>query len=90
MHQDGVWLALDRFLQRLTPEAFQETLPLLRRAFTTFSAPERRAMGDKVRTLRADAQSPTVRRASAAEGLDLERVRLVLPVLARILGVERR
>jgi hypothetical protein len=90
MHQDGVWRALDRFLQRLAPEAFQETLPLLRRAFTTFSGPERRAMGDKVRVLRADARSPTVARGPAAPDIDLERARLVVPVLARILGVDRR
>jgi hypothetical protein len=87
LHQDGVWLALDRFVQRLTSEAYQETLPLLRRAFATFSAPERRSMGEKVRTLRADATSTAAKAATAGPDIDLERAGLVVPVLARILGV---
>ena len=90
LHQDGVWLALDRFVQRLAPDAFQETLPLLRRAFSSFSAPERRSMGDKVRTLRADPRSSAAKAVAAAPDVDLERAGLVVPVLARILGVETR
>ena len=53
LHQDGVWSALDGFLARLDDDSFQETLPLLRRAFSGFGASERRAMGEKVKHLGA-------------------------------------
>jgi hypothetical protein len=93
LHQDGLWRALDAWLRELTPEAFVALLPLLRRAFSGFVAPERRAMGEKVKRLQAPA--PDEMRASGTGQLDQERSEAtinreradrVLPVLAHILG----
>ena len=86
LHQDGVWLALDAFLERLRDEGFQEMLPLLRRAFSDFSGPERRLMAEKVKTLR-ERSSRGQPAAEIGATIDVERANLVLPVLARILGV---
>jgi hypothetical protein len=89
LHQDSLWLALDRWLSELSAGAFVELLPLLRRAFSGFEPPERRAMGEKVRRLRST--TPSGRTVSAEnsvlENINEERANSVLPVLAHILGV---
>jgi len=89
IHREALWLALDRWLTELGDELFAEMLPLVRRAFADFSSPERRTMGEKVKHLKPSDGGPTGSR-PAAEGppIDAERAARVLPVLARILGVE--
>jgi hypothetical protein len=85
MHADDLWAVLDGWLVGLDADALDAVLPLLRRAFSSFSGPERRSMGELVRTLRGGG-----RRASAsarATAIDERRAALVLPVLAHILGV---
>ncbi|MGZ3676053.1 MAG: DUF5682 family protein, partial [Ktedonobacterales bacterium] len=93
LHQDGLWSALDAWLSDLAPDAFVALLPLLRRAFSGFQAPERQAMGEKVKRLRASGSANTggtyggQSRTGATAVLDIERANAVLPVLAQILGV---
>jgi hypothetical protein len=84
LHHDGLWVALDAWLADLSEEGFTEVVPLLRRAFSGFQAPERRRMGEKVKYLRQSA-APLALPASA--DVDAERAARVLPVLAQILGV---
>jgi hypothetical protein len=87
LHQDDVWLVLDTWLRELDAEVFLETLPLLRRAFSGFETGERRIMADKVKQLQSG--SPNRKNeARAPLRLNHERGARVLPVLARILGVE--
>lgn len=89
LHQDGVWRVLDRWLADLGPGTFDETLPLVRRAFAGFQPAERRAMGEKVRRL-GDGGAAGARPGVTADGdVDAARAARVLPVLAHILGVER-
>lgn len=91
LHQDGLWLALDQWLSELVPESFVELLPLLRRAFSSFTGPERRNMGEKVRHLRAmplPGVAGTAGHGSSSFDIDSERAKSVLPVLAEILGVK--
>jgi hypothetical protein len=88
LHQDGLWAALDEWLVELSGDSFTELLPLLRRAFSGFEPPERRAMGDKVKHLHRLAGARAERDSAPAGGLVRERADLVLPVLAHILGVE--
>ena len=92
LHQDGVWVALDRFVARLSVDDFQEMLPLLRRAFSGFASPERRMMAERVKHLQPSAIGMTARTGSTTDEtpLDRERANAVLPVLARILGVAPR
>jgi hypothetical protein len=86
MHARDLWAVLDGWLVGLDGEALDAVLPLLRRAFSSFSAPERRSMGDTVRTLRSGGGggAPGTR---AAANIDEARAALVLPVLAHVLGV---
>ena len=83
LHQDGLWRALDRWLVELDGAAFQEVLPLLRRAFAQFEKPARRTMGEKVKTLR---QAPGEGPRQVADRLDPARAARVLPVLASLIG----
>jgi hypothetical protein len=89
LHQEGIWLALDRWLLDLDGDSFTAVLPLLRRAFSGFQPPERRAMGEKVARLSHDGATYLPRSGTGAAGsaLNHERAAVVLPVLARILGV---
>jgi hypothetical protein len=88
--QDGLWQTLDDWLTTLDGEVFVAQLPLLRRAFADFEAPARRTMGEKVKHLHhAAASAATSGDASGSSGMVAEeRARRVLPVLARILGVD--
>lgn len=86
LHQDELWRILDRWLVELPEETFIEILPLMRRAFADFTGPERQSMGEKVKHL-GDGAMASQRVATSTElHLNLERARLVLPVLRRILG----
>ena len=84
LHQDGLWRALDRWITNLDPETFTAMLPLVRRSFSGFEPPERRAMGEKVKKLR-DANEDVI--TPESDGVDHRRAALTLPVLAQILGV---
>lgn len=89
LHQDGLWTAMDHWLRELTEEAFKELLPLLRRAFASFSPQERRSMGEKIKEIIGAARGQSPRRRLVAEvALDHQRAALVLPVLAHILGTK--
>ncbi|PYP76071.1 MAG: hypothetical protein DMD35_19805 [Gemmatimonadetes bacterium] len=90
LHQDGVWIALDRYVVGLSSDAFQEMLPLLRRAFSGFSGPERRMLAERLKDLHPSMSGRArAHRVSdpAAAAIDHRRAGAVLPVLARILGV---
>jgi hypothetical protein len=84
LHARDLWSVLDAWLVELSADALDAVLPLLRRAFSSFSGPERRSMGELVRTLRGGAPAAPAARAVT---LDETRAALVLPVLAQVLGV---
>lgn len=89
LHQDAVWQALDSWLSNLMPEQFEALLPVLRRAFANFQPPERRAMGEKVRGLRAAGgqQADKTLAGPGEQALDRARAAQILPVLAQWMGV---
>ncbi|HEY8602350.1 MAG TPA: DUF5682 family protein, partial [Thermomicrobiales bacterium] len=87
LQQGALWLALDGWLRELAPDQFVAVLPLVRRAFSAFAPPERRAMGDKVKRLAIGGASAAGVNADALLGLDRDRADRVLPILARLLGV---
>ncbi|HEX9515694.1 MAG TPA: DUF5682 family protein [Streptosporangiaceae bacterium] len=49
LRDEPLWNLLDEWLSGLSAEAFDAVLPLLRRAFSQFTGPERQQMGTKVR-----------------------------------------
>jgi hypothetical protein len=85
MHAQDLWAVLDGWLANLSADALDGVLPLLRRAFSSFTGPERRSMGEIVRTLRGGGGSVSPARRTVE--IDERRAALVLPVLAQILGV---
>lgn len=85
VHDQDLFGLVDDWLAGLGRDAFETVLPLVRRTTSTFSAPERRAIGERAKQARgAGASSGAV----AAGGYDPERGALVLPILATILGLE--
>ncbi len=79
----ALWQLLDDWLCGLAGEAFEQVLPLLRRAFARFPWPERRQMGELVRS---GQRPPSVPGEAEAGDWDETRVRRILPVLAAALG----
>ncbi|WP_353387916.1 DUF5682 family protein [Thermobispora bispora] len=80
VHDPRLLVALDGWLTGLTPEAFVDVLPVLRRAFGAFPAAERRLIGERVLTggLRRAAEDAAIDDELAAPA-----VRTVLEILAR-------
>jgi hypothetical protein len=91
LQHDGLWSALDSWLAELDGDAFTAMLPLVRRAFSEFQPPERRAMGEKVKHLHTPGSNAHTRDVGG-EGestIDHARAALVLPVLHAIIGANR-
>ncbi|MEM9702128.1 MAG: DUF5682 family protein, partial [Planctomycetota bacterium] len=86
LYEDAVWAALDGWLVTLDDERFLEVLPLLRRSFAHFASPERREMGERVKTLDGSPAAP-VPPAAIGVAVDEERAARIVPVLKQILGV---
>jgi hypothetical protein len=85
VHDDALWRIVDGWLAVLKGEVFVQTLPLLRRTFATFAAPERRAIGERARV--GQSQGAGRREQVADEAFDTARGEAVLPLVARLLGL---
>lgn len=85
LHDEAMWQVLDEWVTTLQPDAFQTVLPLLRRTFATFAAPERRQMGERVK--RGAVRTSSV--AVAENDFDTARADAVLPLVAQLLGLEK-
>jgi hypothetical protein len=81
LHDQDLFETIDRWVTDMPQDAFDNVLPLLRRTIATFSVPERRSIGERILSGRRD-------RTAASAGIDEERANLVMPILARILGVD--
>ncbi|GAB7049140.1 DUF5682 family protein [Catenuloplanes indicus] len=81
VHDAALLALVDEWLAALGPDAFTEALPLLRRTFGTFAAPERRSIGERVAGA-ADRVGDPERR------VDHEVAGLALPTLGALLGRE--
>ncbi|MGW4422927.1 DUF5682 family protein [Streptosporangium sp. NPDC004631] len=81
VHDARLLALVDGWLTGLAPETFVDVLPLLRRTFGAFAAPERRSIGSRIRSLEAGEG------AAVLEDVDDERaaaaVRTVLAILGR-------
>ncbi|HEU4994210.1 MAG TPA: DUF5682 family protein [Gemmatimonadaceae bacterium] len=91
VHDPKLWTILDGWLSGLASDAFGLVLPLLRRTVATFSAPERRRLGERARSARGGGDISGAVAAGAAdeaESFDHERARAVLPTIALLLGLD--
>ncbi|WP_440100180.1 DUF5682 family protein [Streptosporangium sp. H16] len=82
VHDSRLLGLVDEWLTGLAPETFVDVLPLLRRTFGAFAAPERRSIGSRVRSLGAGAGGP----APDAEDFDEERAAAAVRTVLTILG----
>lgn len=85
LHNEELWRILDEWVRSVKSEVFPNVLPLLRRTFSTFSAPERSQIGALARR---GAGGTSQRATLASTTLDEDRARKVLPLVAQILGLE--
>ncbi|MDP3510007.1 MAG: DUF5682 family protein [Candidatus Melainabacteria bacterium] len=85
IHDSHLWQLLDSWLLSLDKEAFKELLPLLRRTFSTFTSPERRQIGERVRETQAvEGDIYTI---DDEEDLNSERIRPPLNMVRFLLGL---
>jgi len=78
-----LWAVIDNWVSGLSDDTFMQVLPLLRRTFANFSTPERRKLGEKVRTGNTTGQLHH----SITPNFDDERARKGLPVIMELLGL---
>lgn len=78
LRDDTLFALVDEWVISLPGEQFADILPLLRRTFSTFDAPARRNLSQRI------AQGT---RKVEAEGIDEARAARVMPLLRHILGV---
>ncbi|MEO0561084.1 MAG: DUF5682 family protein [Chloroflexota bacterium] len=90
LHDDALLGVLDRWIMSLNEDAFVALLPLLRRTFSTFSGPERRQIGERIRKTDMDTVLETSEMVAVAEDadIDLARADAMLPVLQVLLGLQ--
>jgi hypothetical protein len=83
LHDETLFGVIDQWVIGLAGETFQAILPLLRRTFSTFSAPERRQMGERVR------HGGTAVTASVRTSTDFDHARAdaAMPLVGRLLGL---
>ncbi|GAA2360904.1 hypothetical protein GCM10010404_13080 [Nonomuraea africana] len=81
VHDSRLLSLVDGWLIGLTPEEFTGVLPLLRRTFSRFEAPERRAIGERVRAsgTAADGRRREVDEGRAAAAVRTARLILGVP-----------
>ncbi|MGB7415830.1 MAG: DUF5682 family protein [Thermosynechococcaceae cyanobacterium] len=81
LHDSTIWSVLDQWVTALPDDTFTVLLPLLRRSFSEFSAPERHQMGERV------TQGKAAVAVSSMDDLNCDRANAVLPLVAQLLGV---
>lgn len=86
LHNSALWEILDGWVASLKPDLFTQLLPLLRRTFSTFPAPERRQMGERAR--KGPGAHAKGSPAAHDADVDVARADRVLPLCARLLGIE--
>jgi len=82
LHNPTLWQVLDDWLTQLSSETFTAIVPLLRRTFSTFTVPERRQMGERVR--QGNIHPPVFVKVGR---FDNDRANTVLPLVAQLLGI---
>ena len=83
---EALWNVINNWVDGLTEQVFMEILPLLRRTFANFSQPERRKIGEKVKS----GGSGTPTGLAVQVGIDAGRAMLGVPVILKLLGLSKR
>jgi hypothetical protein len=89
VHDPALWQILDDWLCELADDTFTTTLPLLRRTFATFTPPERRSMGERLRR-RAQSRAHPGRTLDTEQSFDEQAADAALVTVAALLGLTPR
>jgi hypothetical protein len=85
VHDERLLRLVDGWLTGIPADAFVEILPLLRRTFSEYPAPQRRQIGERAVRLGPAGRAAAVP-AVGGEGVDADRADLVMPTVAALLG----
>jgi hypothetical protein len=89
VHDPALWQILDDWLCELADDTFTTTLPLLRRTFATFTPPERRSMGERLRRS-AQSRAHPDRTTDTEVSFDEQAADAALSTVAALLGLTPR
>jgi len=78
-----LWTMVNNWVEQLSEDVFNDVLPLLRRSFSHFTQPERRKLGEKVRS--GSSGNIVVRTES---NIDTERAKKGIEVVMKLMGYE--
>jgi len=81
---NDLWSVVNNWVDQLDETVFTQVLPLLRRCFSNFSKPERRKLGEKVKS---GSSGITVQK--TVTNLDNERAKQGIDVVMKILGYKK-
>ncbi|SEW57327.1 DUF5682 family protein [Chitinophaga arvensicola] len=81
---EELWNMVHNWVSQLENDIFIQVLPLLRRTFSNFTAPERKKLGDKVK----HGGNGTSLKAATTGGTDYERGARGIPVVMQLLGLQ--
>jgi hypothetical protein len=86
VHDERLLRLVDGWLTGIPPDAFVEVLPLLRRTFSEYPAPQRRQIGERAVRLAGAGGDTRPAGTPAADDVDAARADLVLPTVRALLG----
>jgi hypothetical protein len=79
-----LWTLVNQWVDQLDADSFTQVLPLLRRTFSSFTPPERRKLGEKVKSGGAASGIRMIRETD----LDTERAQQGIPIVLQLLGLK--
>ncbi len=78
-----LWNLVNNWIATIPADVFTQVLPLLRRTFANYSQPERRKLGEKVKSGSGGTLAPVV----TDNSIDPERGKRGIPVVLQLLGI---
>jgi hypothetical protein len=87
LHDAQLWQLVNQWVMGLADDHFVQALPLLRRTFARFPAPERRQMGERVTQAGGHQLTSDLAGSHYPPNFDHQRAEAALEVLAQLLGL---
>lgn len=81
----NLWALVNQWVATLDRETFTQVLPLLRRTFSSFTPPEKRRLGEKVKA----GDASTGIRITTETSFDTERAKRGIPVVLQLTGLTK-
>jgi hypothetical protein len=82
---NDLWMVVNNWVEQLDDTSFTQVLPLLRRTFAHFSKPERRKLGEKVKS---GGGGPLMQKTES--GIDSERAKQGIEVIMQLFGYRQQ